>query len=410
MATMSAETPTCDRLWTKARLATMAPSVAAPYGTVEDGVVAARDGRILYAGPRSQAPAFAAAETIDCGGRWITPGLIDCHTHLVYGGDRAHEFELRLQGASYEEIARAGGGILSTVTATRAASEDALFASADRRLSALLAEGVTTVEIKSGYGLETQAEVKTLRVARRIGRERPVRVRTTFLGAHAVPPEFKGHSGDYTALVAGPMLDAIAAEGLADAVDVFCEGIAFSPEETRTVFEAAQAKGLAIKIHAEQLSNLGGAVLAADMGALSADHLEYLDEAGVIAMAKAGTVAVVLPGAFYFLRETVKPPIALLRQHGVAIALATDANPGSSPLTSPLLVMNMACTLFRLTPEEALAGLTRHAAQALGLQDEIGTLEAGKACDLAIWDIERPAELAYRIGFNPLHARIWNGQ
>ncbi|AOG07619.1 imidazolonepropionase [Bosea sp. RAC05] len=410
MATMSAETPTCDRLWTNARLATMAPSVAAPYGTVEDGVVAARDGRILYAGPRSQAPAFAAAETIDCGGRWITPGLIDCHTHLVYGGDRAHEFELRLQGASYEEIARAGGGILSTVTATRAASEDALFASADRRLSALLSEGVTTVEIKSGYGLETQAEVKTLRVARRIGRERPVRVRTTFLGAHAVPPEFKGRSGDYAALVAGPMLDAVAAEGLADAVDVFCEGIAFLPDETRAVFEAAQAKGLAIKIHAEQLSNLGGAALAADMGALSADHLEYLDDAGVIAMAKAGTVAVVLPGAFYFLRETVKPPIDLLRRHGVAIALATDANPGSSPLTSPLLVMNMACTLFRLTPEEALAGLTRHAAQALGLQDEIGTLEAGKACDLAIWDIERPAELAYRIGFNPLHARIWNGQ
>jgi imidazolonepropionase len=410
MATMSAETPTCDRLWTRARLATMAPSVAAPYGTVEDGVVAARNGRILYAGPRSEAPAFAAAETIDCGGRWITPGLIDCHTHLVYGGDRAHEFELRLQGASYEEIARAGGGILSTVTATRAASEDALFASADRRLSALLAEGVTTVEIKSGYGLETQAEVKTLRVARRIGRERPVRVRTTFLGAHAVPPEYKGRSGDYTTLVAGPMLDAIAAEGLADAVDVFCEGIAFSPDETRAVFEAAQAKGLAIKIHAEQLSNLGGAALAAGMGALSADHLEYLDEAGVIAMAKAGTVAVVLPGAFYFLRETVKPPIELLRRHGVAIALATDANPGSSPLTSPLLVMNMACTLFRLTPEEALAGLTRHAAQALGLQDEIGTLEAGKACDLAIWDIERPAELAYRIGFNPLHARIWNGQ
>jgi imidazolonepropionase len=410
MATMSAEAPTCDRLWTHARLATMAASAAAPYGAVEDGIVAARDGRILYAGSRKEAPAFRAAETIDCGGRWITPGLIDCHTHLVHGGDRAHEFELRLQGASYEEIARAGGGILSTVTATRAASEDALFASADRRLSALLAEGVTTVEIKSGYGLETQAEAKTLRVARRIGRERPVRVRTTFLGAHAVPPEFKGRSADYTALVAGPMLDTIAAEGLADAVDVFCEGIAFSPDETRAVFAAAQAKGLAVKIHAEQLSNLGGAALAAEMGALSADHLEYLDEAGVIAMAKSGTVAVVLPGAFYFLRETQKPPIDLLRRHGVAIALATDANPGSSPLTSPLLVMNMACTLFRLTPEEALAGLTRHAAQALGLQDEIGTLEAGKACDLVIWDIERPAELAYRIGFNPLHARTWNGQ
>lgn len=410
MATISGESPTCDRLWTRARLATMAPSSAAPYGAIEDGVVAARDGRILYAGPRSDAPAFRAAETIDCGGRWITPGLIDCHTHLVYGGDRAHEFELRLQGASYEEIARAGGGILSTVKATRAASEAELFASADKRLSALIAEGVTTVEIKSGYGLEQQAEIRQLSAARRLGRERPVRVRTTFLGAHAVPPEFKGRSGDYTALVAGPMLDAIAAQGLADAVDVFCEGIAFSPQETRTVFAAAKAKGLAIKIHAEQLSNLGGAALAAGMGALSGDHLEYLDEAGVIAMAKAGMVAVVLPGAFYFLRETQKPPIELLRQHGVAIALATDANPGSSPLTSPLLVMNMACTLFRLTPEEALAGLTRHAAQALGLQDEIGTLEAGKACDLAIWDIERPAELAYRIGFNPLHARIWNGQ
>ena len=407
---MSGETLTCDRLWTQARLATMSPAIPAPYGAIEDGVVAARDGLIVYAGPASEAPTFRAAETIDCGRRWITPGLIDCHTHLVHGGDRAHEFELRLQGASYEEIARAGGGILSTVKATRAASEAELFASADRRLSALIAEGVTTVEIKSGYGLEQQTEIKQLSVARQLGRERPVRVRTTFLGAHAVPPEFAGRSGAYADLVAGPMLDAIAAQGLADAVDVFCEGIAFSAQETRQVFEATKAKGLAIKIHAEQLSNLGGAALAAGMGALSADHLEYLDEAGVIAMATAGTVAVVLPGAFYFLRETQKPPIELMRQHGVPIALATDANPGSSPLTSPLLVMNMACTLFRMTPEEALAGLTRHAAQALGLGDEIGTLEAGKACDLAIWDIERPAELSYRIGFNPLHARIWNGQ
>ncbi|WP_211201773.1 imidazolonepropionase [Bosea sp. F3-2] len=388
----------------------MAPGASAPYGAIEDSAIAARDGRIVYAGPRSEAPAFQAGETIDCQGRWITPGLIDCHTHLVYGGDRAHEFELRLQGATYEEIARAGGGILSTVKATREASEDALFASADRRLAALMAEGVTTVEIKSGYGLEQQAELKQLHVARRIGRERPVTVRTTFLGAHAVPPEYKGRSGDYTALVAGPILDAVAAEGLADAVDVFCEGIAFSPEETKAVFSAAKAKGLAIKVHAEQLSNLYGAKLAAEMGALSADHLEYLDEAGVIAMAKAGTVAVVLPGAFYFLRETQKPPIELMRKHGVAIALATDANPGSSPLTSPLLVLNMACTLFRMTPEEALAGLTRHAATALGLQNEVGTLETGKRCDLAIWDIERPAELAYRIGFNPLHTRIWNGQ
>uniref|UniRef100_A0A9E7ZRZ0 Imidazolonepropionase n=1 Tax=Bosea sp. NBC_00436 TaxID=2969620 RepID=A0A9E7ZRZ0_9HYPH len=400
----------CDKLWTNARLATMSPAVDAPYGAIEDGLIAARDGRIVYAGPRSAAPAFQATETINCAGRWITPGLIDCHTHLVYGGDRAHEFELRLQGATYEEIARAGGGILSTVKATREASEDMLFASADKRLAALMAEGVTTVEIKSGYGLEQQAELKQLRVARRISRERPVTVRTTFLGAHAVPPEYKGRSGDYTALVAGPLLDAVAAEGLADAVDVFCEGIAFSPDETKAVFEAAKAKGLAIKIHAEQLSNLHGAKLAAEMGALSADHLEYLDEDGVIAMAKAGTVAVVLPGAFYFLRETQKPPIDLLRKHGAAIALATDANPGSSPLTSPLLVLNMACTLFRMTPEEALAGLTRHAATALGLQNEVGTLEAGKRCNLAIWEIERPAELAYRIGFNPLHTRIWNGQ
>lgn len=406
---MAATSMLCDRLWRNARLATMAPGDA-PYGAIEDGVVAARDGRIVFAGPKSEAPAFDATETIDCSGRWITPGLIDCHTHLVYGGDRAHEFELRLQGASYEEIARAGGGILSTVKATRAASEAELFASADRRLSALMAEGVTTVEIKSGYGLEIDAEVRTLRAARRLGRERPVTVRTTFLGAHAAPPEYKGRSGDYIDLVTGPMLDAIAAQGLADAVDVFCEGIAFSAQETARVFAAAQSKGLAIKIHAEQLSNLGGAKLAAEMGALSADHLEYLDEAGVIAMGEAGTVAVILPGAFYFLRETQKPPIELLRKHNVPIALATDANPGSSPLTSPLLVLNMACTLFRLTPEEALAGLTRHAAQALGLQDTIGTLEAGKRCDLAIWEIERPAELAYRIGFNPLHARIWNGQ
>lgn len=407
---MSGETPTCDTLWTQARLATMSPAIAAPYGAVEDGVVAARGGRIVYAGPRSEAPAFRAAETIDCGGRWITPGLIDCHTHLVYGGDRAHEFELRLQGASYEEIARAGGGILSSVKATRAASEDALFATADRRLAELVREGVTTIEIKSGYGLDIDSEAKVLRVARRIGRERTVTVRTTLLGAHAVPPEYKGRSGNYAALVAGPMLDAVVAEGLADAVDVFCEGIAFSPEETRTVFAAAKAKGLAIKIHAEQLSNLGGAKLAAEMGALSADHLEHLDEEGVIAMAKAGTVAVVLPGAFYFLREMVKPPIDLLRKHGVPIALATDANPGTSPLTSPLMTLNMGCTLFRLTPEEALAGMTRNAARALGMQDEIGTIEVGKACDLAIWEIERPAELAYRMGFNPLHARIRNGQ
>ncbi|MGE7471552.1 imidazolonepropionase [Bosea sp. NPDC003192] len=388
----------------------MAADASTPYGVIEDGVIVARNGRIVFAGPRAEVSSFGQAEVTDCEGRWITPGLIDCHTHLVYGGDRAHEFELRLQGASYEEIARAGGGIVSSVKATRAASEDELFASADKRLAALMSEGVTTVEIKSGYGLDIDSEVKVLAVARRIGRERPVGVQTSFLGAHAVPAEFKGRQSDYVDLVCGPMLDAIAEQKLADAVDVFCEGIAFSPEETARVFNAAKAKGLPVKIHAEQLSNLGGAALAAGFGALSADHLEHLDEAGVIAMAKAGTVAVVLPGAFYFLRETMKPPIELLRQHGVPIALATDANPGTSPLTSPLLTMNMGCTLFRLTPEEALAGMTRNAARALGLQDQIGTLEAGKACDLAVWEIERPAELAYRIGFNPLHTRIRNGQ
>ncbi len=399
----------CDRLWREARLATLTADRPG-LGVVEDGVVASQDGRILYAGPAADAPAFEPAQTHDCGGRWITPGLIDCHTHLVYGGDRAREFELRLAGASYEEIARSGGGIVSTVAATRAAGEDQLLAGSLPRLDALMAEGATTVEIKSGYGLSLEDERKQLRVARRLGEMRPASIRTTFLGAHALPPEAAGDKDGYIARVCEEMIPAMAADGLADAVDAFCEGIAFSPDQVRRVFEAARAHGLAVKLHADQLSNLHGAALAAEFSALSADHLEHTDEAGVAAMAAAGTVAVLLPGAYYFVRETKLPPIDLMRRHGVPMALATDCNPGTSPLTSLLLTMNMAATLFRMTVEECLAGVTRQAARALGLQHETGTLEAGKACDLAIWDIERPAELVYRMGFNPLHARVWRGQ
>jgi imidazolonepropionase len=379
-------------------------------GEVAKGLVACADGRILYAGPAADAPDFEAAGTIDCQGRWITPGLIDPHTHLVFGGDRAHEFELRLQGASYEEIARAGGGIVSTMAATRAASEDQLAAQALPRLEALMAEGVTTVEIKSGYGLSLEHELKSLRVARRLGAARDVTVVTTFLGAHALPPEFAGDADGYIDRVCREMIPAVAAEGLADAVDAFCEGIGFSRAQTRRVFEAARAHGLAVKLHAEQLSNLHGAALAAEFGALSADHLEHLDDDGVAAMAKAGVVATLLPGAYYFVRETKAPPVAALRAAGVPIALATDCNPGTSPLTSLLLVMNMGATLFRLTVEECLAGVTREAARALGQAGEVGTLEAGKRCDLAIWNIERPAELVYRMGLNPLHARVCGGQ
>jgi imidazolonepropionase len=399
----------CDRLWTDARLATLAPGREG-LGTVAHGVVAATGGRIVYAGEAAEAPAFDAAETVRCEGRWITPGLIDPHTHLVHGGDRAHEFELRLAGASYEEIARAGGGIVSTMAATRAASEDDLVESALPRLDALIGEGATTVEVKSGYGLSLEHELKSLRAARRLGAERPVTVCTTFLGAHALPPEFKDDADGYVDLVCREMIPAAAAAGLADAVDAFCEGIGFTRDQTRRVFAAARAQGLPVKLHAEQLSNLGGAALAAEFHALSADHLEHLDEAGVAAMAKAGTVATLLPGAFYFVRETKLPPVDALRAAGVPLALATDCNPGTSPLTSLLLVMNMAATLFRLTVEECLAAVTREAARALGLLAETGTLEAGKWCDLAVWDIERPAELVYRMGFNPLHARVWRGR
>jgi len=397
-----------DRVWHRCRLATLSPQREG-LGIVEDGLIAARDGIIVFAGPRADAPSnLGAAQSVDCEGRWITPGLIDCHTHLVYGGNRAEEFELRLAGASYEEVARRGGGIVSTVKATRAAGEDELVSGAQRRLDALIAEGVTTVEIKSGYGLELATERRQLRAARRLGNENPVTVQTTFLGAHALPPERAGDSKAYIADVC-EMIPPLAAEGLADAVDAFCENIAFSPEETAQVFSRAREFGLPIKLHADQLSNLHGAALAARFGALSADHLEYADEDGVAAMAGAGTVAVALPGAFYFLRERQAPPVELMRKHRVRIALATDSNPGSSPLTSLLLTMNMAATLFRLTVEECLAAVTREAARALGLFGETGSLEAGKRCDLAIWDIERPAELVYRIGFNPLHARVWRG-
>ncbi|MDX5986207.1 imidazolonepropionase [Sphingomonas echinoides] len=397
----------CDTLWSNARLVT---GVGEGLGLVERGCVAALDGKILYAGPALDAPPFEATSTIDCDGRWITPGLIDCHTHLVHGGDRSQEFELRLAGASYEEIARAGGGIVSTMRATRAASEDALVASALPRLDALIAEGVTTVEIKSGYGLDGPSELRMLRAARRLGVERRVRVATTFLGAHALPPEFAGDADGYIAMLCDTLLPQVAAAGLADAVDAFCEEIGFSLAQTERVFQAAAAHGLPIKLHAEQLSNLQGAALAARYHALSADHLEYLDDAGVAAMAQAGTVATLLPGAYYFVRETKQPPIAALRSAGVPIALATDCNPGTSPLTSLLLAMNMGATVFGLTVEECLLGVTRNAARALGLADTVGTLAVGLACDLAIWDIERPAELVYRMGFNPLHARIWRGQ
>ena len=398
-----------DAIFTNAKLATMC---AGRYAAIAPGAVAAEGGRIAWVGPTAELPGEPgqlAREVHDLRRRWVTPGLVDCHTHLVHAGDRAREFELRLQGATYEEIARAGGGIVSTVAATRDASETALGEAASRRLGRLLAEGVTTIEIKSGYGLRTDAELKQLRVARRIGESAPVTVRTTFLGAHAVPPEFKGRQEEYVALVCGEMLPAVAEAGLADAVDAFCEGIAFSPAQTARVFERARSLGLPVKLHADQLSDLGGAALAARFGALSADHLEHTSASGVRAMADAGTVAVLLPGAFYFLRDTKAPPVQALRDHGVPIAVSTDCNPGSSPLSSILLAMNFACALFRLTPEEALAGVTCHAARALGLADACGTIEVGKACDLAIWDVAEPATLAYAMGAAPCAGVVKSG-
>ncbi|MCR9221369.1 MAG: imidazolonepropionase [Alphaproteobacteria bacterium] len=401
-----------EQLWINARLATMEPA-RTPYGAIEDGALGVEDGRIAWVGPRANlpdAPAALAHQVRDAGGRWITPGLVDCHTHLVHGGDRAREFELRLEGASYAEIAEAGGGIVSTVAATRAADEAALLESAGRRLDDLLKEGVTTVEIKSGYGLDAETEVKMLRVARALGRSRAVTVKTSFLGAHAAPPEAGGDRDGYIDQVIGEQLPGVMEEGLADAVDAFCEGIAFSPDQVRRVFDAAKAARLPVKLHADQLSDLGGAALAAEYGALSADHLEYTSEAGVAAMAEAGTVAVILPGAFYTLRETKLPPIEAFRAHKVPMALASDANPGSSPITSLLLILNMACTLFRLTPEEALAGVTRNGAAALGMAQEAGTLRVGKRADFALWDIDQPAELAYRLGWNPCAGVVRGGQ
>jgi imidazolonepropionase len=396
-------------LLTHTRVATMQADQAI-YGLIDQAAIAIADGTIQWCGTLADLPdQYRSWQTQALDGRLVTPALIDCHTHLVFGGNRSREFEMRLQGASYEELARAGGGIVSTVNATREYSESQLLEYALPRVDALIAEGVCAIEVKSGYGLDIETELKMLRVARQIETVRPVRIRTSFLGAHATPAEYREREDDYIQQVCLPALDAAHAEGLVDAVDGFCEGIAFTPAQIQLVFDRARELNLPVKLHAEQLSNLGGAAMAASYGALSADHLEYLDEPGVEALAAAGTVAVVLPGAFYTLREQQKPPIELFVKHQVPMAVATDCNPGSSPLASILLAMNMSCTLFRLTPEQALAGVTRNAARALGL-DDTGTIEPGKRADLAIWNIEHPAELSYRIGFNALHQRVLAGQ
>ena len=397
-----------SRVLTGAAIASFAGS-AEPYGLIENGAIAITGEKIGWAGPASELPAaYKDCPQEDLGGRLVTPALIDCHTHVVHGGHRAVEFEMRLNGASYEEVARAGGGIISTVKATRAASVEDLITQALPRVDAMLAEGVTLIEVKSGYGLDRETELNMLRAARALETHRPIRVVTSFLGAHAVPVEYKDRPEAYISDLCIPVLKEAHAEGLVDAVDAFCEGIAFLPDQLVPLFDAARDLGLPVKLHAEQLSNLGGAKLAASYGALSADHIEYLDQEGVEVMANAGTVAVILPGAFYTLRETQAPPIDLLRKAGVSMALATDSNPGSAPMTSLLLTMNMGCTLFRMTPEEALRGVTSHAAKALGLTD-CGQIAPGLRADLAVWNADHPAELAYRIGFNPLHARIFGG-
>ena len=400
-----------DSLWLNVNLATMTES--SPYGMVKDGAILVGGSKILWLGERIDLPSGFESrikKIHDGQGGWITPGLVDCHTHLVYAGSRAREFELRLQGATYEEIARQGGGIRSTVAATRKADGKALLEQSAPRLEALMKEGATTVEIKSGYGLDLETELRMLRVARQLGEKYPVTIVPTFLGAHALPPEYEDNSDGYIDYVCQTVMPEVAAQKLAVAVDAFCESIGFNPAQTERVLKSAQKLGLAVKLHAEQLSDLNGAELAARYGALSADHLEHISEKGVQAMAAKGMVAVLLPGAFYFLRETKLPPIDLLRRHGVPIALSTDCNPGSSPMTSLLLILNMACTLFRMTPEEALAGITRSGARALGLQGRIGTLEQGKDADFVLWDITEPAELSYRIGFNPLKQVVRQGE
>jgi imidazolonepropionase len=399
-----------DRLLVDCNIATMDPEVDAPFGAIENGAIGIADGRIVRVGRRTELAGYQAKSVEPLHGAWITPGLVDCHTHLVFGGDRAGEYEQRLEGATYEEIARAGGGIASTVKATRAATLEELVEASRPRLRALMTGGVTTVEIKSGYGLDIETELKMLRAARALGESEAVRVETTLLALHALPPEFKDRREAFVRLAIDSLLPAAAAQGLATAVDAFCEGIGFTPDEVAMLFEAAAAHGLRVKLHAEQLSNLRGAALAADYEALSADHLEHADEDGVAAMARARMVAVLLPGAFYALRETRKPPVDLLRRHRVPMAVATDCNPGTSPVLSPTLMMSMACTLFGLTPEEALAGMTREGAKALGLATECGTISAGKAADLCIWRIGRPAELCYWIGMPGPERRIVAGE
>jgi imidazolonepropionase len=399
-----------DRLLVDCNIATMDPAVDAPFGAIENGAIGIQDGRIVRVGRRTELAGYQAKKVEPLGGAWVTPGLVDCHTHLVFAGDRAGEYEQRLEGATYEEIARAGGGIAATVRATRAASLEELIEVSRPRLKALMAGGVTTVEIKSGYGLDIESELKMLQAARALGESEKVRVERTLLALHALPPEFAERREEFVRIAVDSILPAAADQGLATAVDAYCESIGFTLAEVRELFEAAAEHGLGVKLHAEQLSNLRGAELAADFGALSADHVEYADEIGVAAMARAGTVAVLLPGAFYALREMQKPPIDLFRRYGVPMAVATDCNPGTSPTLSPTLMLSMACTLFGLTPEEALAGMTRSGARALGLQAELGTISAGKAADLCIWRIGRPAELCYWIGMAGPERRIVAGE